>query len=159
MLIVLATAGLPFQESAVSAAWRRAGFPFPRLLHLHLLQEFTLSTSVSLVAVRDRAPLQACGIPSTQRSDDFLHFHLAAIGGTRILPPFLLLLLALCVFPGLFLICIRHPIWLPVGLCEQLNGLSGRAGNKGMGKERRGRMEEEPLKPTLLLRQMFDLCF
>lgn len=44
MLIVLASAGLPCQESAVSAAWSGAGFAFPRLLHPHLLQEFTLST-------------------------------------------------------------------------------------------------------------------
>lgn len=35
------------------------------------------------------------------------------------------------IFPGLFLIWIRHPMRLPVGLCEQLNGRSGRAGNKG----------------------------
>lgn len=62
-------------------------------------------------------------------------------------------------FPGLFLICISYPIWFTVGLCEQLNGLSGRAGNKGTGKERRGRMEEELQKPTFLLRQMSVYAF
>lgn len=41
-----------------------------------------------------------------------------------------------------------------MGLCEQLNRISRRAGNKGMGKEKRGRMGKELPKPTLLLRQM-----
>lgn len=57
-------------------------------------------------------------------------------------------------FPGLFLIYISYPIWFTVGLCEQLNRISRRAGNKGMGKEKRGRMGKELPKPTLLLRQM-----
>lgn len=46
-----------------------------------------------------------------------------------------------------------------MGLCEQLNGLSGRAGNKGMRKERIGRMEEKLLKTTVLLRQISVYAF
>lgn len=165
MFIVLASARLPFRESAVSAAWKRTGHLLSKDFPTAILSppspgEFNCTTmSISLVTVIDWALLQVYAPMAFPWFSETMIFAFPSCTDLRNLnfstfpPPHSLF------FPGLFLICINYPIWFTVGLCEQLNGLSGSAGNKGMGKERRGRMEEELLKPALLLRQVSVYAF